>query len=814
MKGSKRGNLLLAVLLGLTGAFLIISYYKVMAGPLRSVLESKATWIMFGEVALVFAWNLFWLRKAYGGNGKAGGKTGGNGNPVDKISRAGNAGNPRTCWLCVAGGAAVFTWCHQILVPIAVSGLYVAVLILWGRWIHRLFAWKIRQSSVEELSMSLVTGSAFWMVIVCLISLTGHGGIKFWRVLALVLGGAAIGAEAYLAVRRGRIGQKMPGMPETSGMPGMPGTPGVPGTPGMPEVPGTPETPGCLRRQSGKTYPWLLAFIITMVLIQAGRLNIELDYDSLHYGLRSAFVLDNGKGIYENLGMINLVYTYSKGLEVLALPLSGTPTYGFVLAFSLWMTIAVLVLAVSMVRRKRGLGMGLFAAAVLSSIPGIMNMAATAKSDIITLLHQLIIYDFLCRAFEKKERTPWLLMAVATYLLTLVYKPTALVFSTALGGTALICLMATGRFSLGDKKGWLLLLLPAGAAAGLWYRTWLMTGVPVTSIFAGFCERLGWKVRYPFSFSHVIGDPSMLTAGEKLARLGRRLGEMLTAPVSMDMDHVVIAWGTGLVTLFLFIWSVSAIRGRKARTPLEVFDRVLMAVMTLGCIASIYTLSQVDGNYFILFYSLLVIISMRMEGSLLGRGTAPDGMHGLGRGIGMAVICFMIVNVPLTCLTSWAGQPGFTPVRLKHMGYYDHRREARQRDLEIGCMNLVSGFSPRTRVLAFGNHPDVLDISCSVQSYYDVTGSGGNVYLVKRLKYFEEFLEYAGTEYFFVEKGYLAAQPRALEMIEDMIEEGSLTDLKYEWGNLSARVTLPPVLPADPEAAVGDFRNNYSFSSD
>ena len=141
-----------------------------------------------------------------------------------------------------------------------------------------------------------------------------------------------------------------------------------------------------------KRQPWLLAFIITMVLIQAGRLNIELDYDSLHYGLRSAFVLDNGKGIYENLGMINLVYTYSKGLEVLALPLCGTPTYGFVLAFSLWMAAAVLVLAASMVGRCRGLGMGLFAAAVLSSIPGIMNMAATAKSDIITLLHLSLIH--------------------------------------------------------------------------------------------------------------------------------------------------------------------------------------------------------------------------------------------------------------------------------------------------------------------------------------------------------------------------------------------------------------------------------------
>ena len=39
-------------------------------------------------------------------------------------------------------------------------------------------------------------------------------------------------------------------------------------------------------------------------------------------------------------------------------------------------------------------------------------------------------------------------MAVSTYLLTLVYKPTALVFSTALGGVALVCLFLTRRLRL------------------------------------------------------------------------------------------------------------------------------------------------------------------------------------------------------------------------------------------------------------------------------------------------------------------------------------------------------------------------------
>lgn len=771
MKGSKKENLLLAVLLGLAGAFLVISCYKVViAGPLKAVLRETATLYMILEVTVVFAWNRYWLAK-----------------PGDRRIRL----------FALAAGVAVFTWCHRILVPIVVSGIYLAVLVLWGRWMNRLWGLCLKDGAavsgdpaagrtVESVSMALVSGSAFWMVFVCLVSLTGHGGLKLWRLAALVMGAAAVIGEGILAAR-GRVedrGKVLPGSKTSASGPA--------GRIWLPET---------------QTHAWLLAFVITMVLIQAGRLNIELDYDSLHYGLRSAYVLDNGRGIYENLGMINLVYTYSKGLEVLMLPLGGTPTYGFILAFSLWMAVAVLALGASIVGRFGGRGKGLYAAAILSSIPGIMNMAATAKSDIITLLHQLIIYNFLCRAFEKKERTPWLLMAVGTYLLTMVYKPTALVFSTALGGVALICLIFTRRFTFGDRKGWLLLLLPAGAVAGLWYRTWLITGVPVTSIFAGFCEKMGWAVRYPYTFRHVIGDASLLTAGEKLSRLGTRLGEMLMAPVSEDMDHVIIAWGTGIVTLFLFIWIACAVAGRKRKSPMELFDRVLLPVMALGCIASIYTLSQVDGNYFILFYALLVISALRMAGSRPESGRT-------GRALCFIIMCFMVCNVPVTCLTSWAGNPGFTPISLKHKGYYNHRQDTDLKRMETGSKALADSFGPRTRVIAFGNHPDVLDLRCSVQSYYDVTGSGGNVYLVKKLAYFEEFLEYAGTEYFYVEAGYLAGQPRALQMIEDMIAEGSLTDIRYEWGNMAARVALPGHPPSNPQEAVEDFRRNYSMTAE
>ena len=772
-----KNDKILAIIIGAAGlAVLAVTVFGVLLwGPLEPVLRNTRTLLMMAEVVLVFFWNLFCLA---GGRGK----------------KPGTGSHRGVRALGLAAGIVLFTWCHRIFLPLAVSGIYMAVLILAGRQLLRLFLEERQLSApipfLQRTSMCLVLGSALWMVLVCLVSLTGHGGLMLWRGLAAVMALTAVVLEILWGRRNKQVltGAWLKAVKNSADK----------------------------GRSESMAQAALLAFIITMVLIQAGRMNIELDYDSLHYGLRSAYVLDNGKGIYENLGMINLVYTYSKGLEVLVLPLSGTPTYGFVLAFSLWCTVGILLLAADIVGRYCGQVKGILAAAILAAIPGIMNMAATAKSDNITLLHQLIIYDFICFALwdgkqgkksSSAKNIPWLSMAVSTYLLTLVYKPTALVFSTALGGVALVCLFLPRRLRVGDRRGFCLLLIPGAAAAGLWYRTWLLTGVPVTSIFAGFFEKAGCRVKYPYTFNHVIGDPSALTAGEKCSRLWSRVWGILFAPVTEDMAHVIIAWGTGIVTVFLVIWlAVSWKAGRRGlRHPLNLFDCILIPVLALGSLASIYTLYQVDGNYFILFYAVLVISALRM-------GWRQNWGPAVRRSLSLVLVLFFAVNTAVTCTTGWAGVPGFTPVSLRHMGYYDHRREMLDRRAGEGSLTLSCMFTPRSRVLAFGRHPRVLDLPCSVQSYYDVTGSGGNVYLVKRLAYFEEFLRYAGTEYFFVEAGYLAGQDRALQMIEDMIAEGSLSDIHYEWGNMTARVTLDAGPPDDSQQALEEFRENYSMT--
>ncbi|MFR4928820.1 MAG: hypothetical protein ACLUB3_13415 [Clostridium sp.] len=155
--------------------------------------------------------------------------------------------------------------------------------------------------------------------------------------------------------------------------------------------------------------------------------------------------------------------------------------------------------------------------------------------------------------------------------------------------------------------------------------------------------------------------------------------------------------------------------------------------------------------------------------------------------------------------------PGLTLFKLVNRGYYDHRHHTHKSWERRGCKELYSRFTPKTRVVAFGFHPQVLDMACSVQSYYDITGSGGDVYLVKKLAYFEEYLKWAGTEYIYVQAGYLADQPRATQIIEDMIAEGTLRDLTFEWGNMLAKVDLDHPFKEPDERLVQLFRDNYSM---
>ena len=183
--------------------------------------------------------------------------------------------------------------------------------------------------------------------------------------------------------------------------------------------------------QEGALYP--LVFALPFFILQMNRSNVALDYDSLRYGLRSAYVLFP-EGFFSAHGQINSVYSYPKGLELLTYPLNYLPGYGFLLSFTLWTYLALALifglLLFHFQKNRKKLYIGILCFFLLSSVG---NMSLTMKTDLFTLLLQLSALYF----FLKGKRLQSCFLLFFSYS----FKPTAVVFSTLLGIVFLLTML-------------------------------------------------------------------------------------------------------------------------------------------------------------------------------------------------------------------------------------------------------------------------------------------------------------------------------------------------------------------------------------
>ncbi|MFT4104663.1 MAG: sodium:solute symporter [Lacrimispora sp.] len=650
----------------------------------------------------------------------------------------------------------IFLWVHQVFFPVLVSGLYMAYLVFAGRFL-RTVLWKL--PGKDGTGADFLTGSAFLIAVFCLMSALGIGSIPYLTGFVLI-SGAAVSIVWKLQASR--------------------------------------KHPREIVRAENQ--PWnrrevlLLAFLMAMVCLQAGRLNISVDYDSLWYGVRSGYILNNGRGIYENMGTIGIVYTYSKGFEVLTLPLSLLPSYSFLTSVNLWLAGGVLYMGCRIGRLYMNRERSVFLAALLSATPGIMNMAVTAKSDVMTLLVQeIMIYHLLCCIKAGPRSWRHLCYGISAFFLSLTLKPTALVFSTAAFGMALLCIFGKGflpqRKSGMQNTGSLAVLAASAVAlAGIWARTMVITGLPLTSVFSSLLTRLGFQMKYPFEVNTIPNSAPTGSIKEQAFHLIKRIYGFFLSPTGRDMDHVILAWG-GFVLYFLFIlWIISRFYGKNVDRASNRNASVLLTMVyipfLLVNLVSLVMLHQVDGNYFMLFYVLTAVYVLK---TALDTGEKAVWRAAMGAGAGIFLFSLFI-----TSMTNWSWSVGFSPPSLRHKGYYNHREAARQDMVFKGNERIwdILASDPRTRLIAVGDHPQVLSFPCSAQSYDDITGVWGNVVLVKKMDYFVEFMDYAKTDYVYVQAGYMGGDLRSYTLVKDLIEWGKLVPVFYEKGNLLAAVDI------------------------
>ena len=820
-KGDKFRLLLFLVLTAVCLASGMGAFFS--SSPMKEKLFGSEGRQMLGETLLIFAGQIFFFY------------------PPKWFLRRLPRGRERT-----VRAAGVMTWlglglwCHQILIPFLAAGCWLAGLLLFGDVIFRHSVLKEKMDSVYfRLLADFLMGSGCWICLVCVLSAFRIGGVSRMRGIAAVLVFAAAleaGVEMRCrAVSGGKAGRRVKKPKGAEGFKGagqfLKEADRFNGAERFLKKAGSFNGAERFLKKAGsfnRAEKLFLAVILTMVFVQLARINLMPDYDSLHYGLRSHYILDAGHGIYEDLGNIHLVYTYSKGWEVLSFPLSGTITYGFQLCFNLWMAVLVVVLSGGLVFRiSRRRTTGLFCGMLISLIPGIMNMGITAKSDLLTLVCQLCILWAAVEIFktsQTEEKSGWFGIALGACLFSFALKPTSLVFSSLLALGCLGTLIISKEFGrLKRFSALTVLLMPAvpcaGALAGMWVRTWRMTGVLTTSVFTSIWEKLGFSVKWPYAFSSIPNEGMQMGVWESISFLLKRLLGVLFAPTGDDMFHVRLAWGSSIVFLGLAAWMFWGMGKEKEKRCLK----VSIIVLGLFNLLSLYLLWQVDGNYYMLFYVLAAMAGSfslenagfwgREDNRCQSREREGNGCRNQELSCSMACLVslvfagFVLVQTGLILGTNWAGTKGFTPIKLLHGGVVNHQQERYAEKCASGNREIwhILSENPGTRVIAAGEHPMVLQFPCNVQSYYDVTGSGGNVRLVKTLEDFKAFLRFAETEYIYVEAGYLEEGSRVYDVVRYLIEEGSLVQLYFEEGNMLGKVNLDGKLPSDPEGEAEAF---------
>ena len=618
--------------------------------------------------------------------------------------------------------------------------------------------------------------------------------------------------------------------------------------------------------QEGALYP--LVFALPFFILQMNRSNVALDYDSLRYGLRSAYVLFP-EGFFSAHGQINSVYSYPKGLELLTYPLNYLPGYGFLLSFSLWIYLALALvfglLLFHFQKNRKKLYIGILCFFLLSSVG---NMSLTMKTDLFTLLLQLSALYF----FLKGKRLQSCFLLFFSYS----FKPTAVVFSTLLGIVFLFTMLLecfgkrntktntkenininanTGINSntnhntiqvKGEKwTSELPFVLFSLVYTGLiTLRTFLITGLPFSTTFTGIFKAIGFHVNWPFNLDAHVDYSGELSLSESTFSFFRRFFSFLFYPVGEDMEHVAIAWSGVLFPLILVfgIWQCfslgrkclpgrnslpggnhlpgkNSLLGRNSLPGREAFLRresgeaslwdylpltLSFLVIMVFSLLSFVMLWQIDGNYYILWESLALLLCFSMgsapeissqEESTLEKinqekidqediTLKKDFQKENARGSKLSAFLlksfafspFYLAAFLTTITTSWAGAVGFTPIDLANKGYYDHALVELENQGEKGSLPAFSEMAknPRHHVLAFAETPEYYRIPCNVQSITDVEGSGGSPGLYDSPLYFAWFLKWSGTDYVYLEQSFLhdEREERAREMLLQMAEAG------------------------------------------
>ena len=382
----------------------------------------------------------------------------------------------------------------------------------------------------------------------------------------------------------------------------------------------------------------------------------------------------------------------------------------------------------------------------------------------------------------------YIIFALTALLASIIYKPTSLLFSFGIGAANLIYLFfehilnKNNSERVKDKKSFdvsfiYLLAFPLLAIVFVYARTYMLTGHIITSVYSSVWYKLGIDTKYPYTIGIYKSGGMNMSSGESVDMI-YRLFQLFIAPTKEV--HIYIASPTVLIAVLSGVSVILFMRFLfKKNNNKEIFAyiAVLLAEDALVSLISLFILNQIDGNYFILLFTLIITATCFL--------VERDFLKYLFRGLLPCIVfAFFIIG-----LTNWAGVRGLSE-KINDgstFGIYNHHNKFLDRDLKErkefadAYEDLKELGNPRTLLLSDDDSLSALGLD--IRTYTDITGSGGNPAVVKTLDHFKRYLDYAQIKYICVDKEYLKDRQRASDVVKYMYEEGS-TKIYKKYGDV------------------------------
>jgi hypothetical protein len=421
-----------------------------------------------------------------------------------------------------------------------------------------------------------------------------------------------------------------------------------------------------------RTERWLLSVLVTLLLVQLGKANPSLDYDSSWYGLRPERVLIGVHSFFDDLHLAHFVYYYPKAFELLVAPLSGLGEHGFIVAFNV-LLLGVALVAVFRLAREFGLGRApaLLVVTLVATTPALVNMASTGKVD--NLAHTLSFLMALGFWRFARGRDPLdFAVASAACLLMLATKVTAYAWAPLIAaGFLAVGVRQSATFAASPPRStWrraVLVAIPSAVVlAGMCARSWLLTGLPTIPFLVGIWRRVGFTPHYPWTLMDYSAPAPPLGTFDLQLEYWRR---MLFDPE--PFIHYVMAW-PGNATFFaalsaLVLWGV--VPSTRSRPTAMVMAVVPVALGALAIVTFLprHNNGGSDGNY----YATPIVLVLVALCAWLGQLERP-----VERVFAVLAGGFIVVQAPIMFASHWSWHPGTSrfSTPLDHVFYGDHER--------------------------------------------------------------------------------------------------------------------------------------------